>query len=183
MATVPTIPASYAVGNRWRAVQEATPHAQALNLLLAPPQCEVANHAGVTTSVSTWALVPFDAETYDTDAMHDLVTNPSRVIAQTAGRYSIAAAVSFQAATGGDLQAMLRLNAAGSSVGGTLVATAGVRNASALVLATINIEARDLLMTAGQYVELFVWQSIGAARATTPDAPNTYLRARYIANS
>lgn len=50
-------------------------------------------HQSIPTS--TWTTVAFDSEAYDTDSIHDLVTNNSRLTCKTAGKYVIVAYVLF----------------------------------------------------------------------------------------
>lgn len=184
MGAIPTIPAAYTVGQRWTR-KAAAAHATALNFLLSPPRCEAVHHTVISPATATWAVVPFDTETYDTDSMHDLVTNTSRVTAQTPGRYEITAVVSFAGNATGDRRAQIRQNAAGAIGGGTQVSQLAAHPAAvgASVLTTVELPARDIYLNAGDYVELFVWQNSGGALALTADAPNTYLRARWVSNS
>jgi len=61
------------------------------------PACRVYNSTDIDTSIDAWYTLTFDAERFDTDAMHDLATNPERLTIPTggAGLYLIGACVEF----------------------------------------------------------------------------------------
>jgi Collagen triple helix repeat (20 copies) len=44
--------------------------------------------AAFTLPINAWTIMPWDAEDWDTDTMHDLVTNPERIVCKTAGDYA-----------------------------------------------------------------------------------------------
>jgi len=52
---------------------------------------KVTKSADQTIPNSTSTIITWDQEDYDTDGMHDNVTNPSRITIKTAGKYSIMA--------------------------------------------------------------------------------------------
>lgn len=49
---------------------------------------------------TTWTIVTFDTESYDTDSMHDTVTNNERIVCQRAGKYHVFAQLRYAAGTG-----------------------------------------------------------------------------------
>lgn len=49
----------------------------------------VYNNASVSIAQSTHVAIPFNAELYDTDNIHDLSTNTTRLTCKTAGKYAI----------------------------------------------------------------------------------------------
>jgi len=53
--------------------------------------CKVTKSADQTISNSTSTIITWDQEDYDTDGMHDNVTNNSRITIQTPGKYSVMA--------------------------------------------------------------------------------------------
>lgn len=119
------------------------------------PQCrayrttdQTIGHAGTGTRIS------FDAELYDTDTMHDLSTNPTRLTATTAGLYAISGNAVFQEhATG---ERILRILA--NDVTNIDVSCVPVNSASAWTILNVGTQYR---LTAGQYVELVAYQSSG----------------------
>jgi len=53
--------------------------------------CKVTKSANQTISNSTSTIITWNQEVYDTDGMHDNVTNNSRITIKTAGKYSVMA--------------------------------------------------------------------------------------------
>ena len=49
----------------------------------------VYNSANISIPDSTYYVLPFDSERYDTDNIHSTVTNTGRLTAQTAGKYLV----------------------------------------------------------------------------------------------
>jgi hypothetical protein len=62
-----------------------------LNSHTVPPMVKAKRSANVAYTSST--AIPWDAEDYDTDAMHDNATNNTRITFQTAGIYRVTASV------------------------------------------------------------------------------------------
>ncbi|TPW09516.1 MAG: hypothetical protein FD130_2496, partial [Halothiobacillaceae bacterium] len=50
---------------------------------------------------AVWTTLNLNAEDYDTDTIHDLVTNPTRMTSKTAGKYVVLASVRFNSNTTG----------------------------------------------------------------------------------
>lgn len=59
------------------------------NLATRDISCKVTKSAAQTTSNSTNTVITWNQEDYDTDNMHDIVTNNSRITIKTAGKYSV----------------------------------------------------------------------------------------------
>jgi len=57
--------------------------------------CKVTKSASQTISNNTDTIIIWDQEDYDTDTMHDNVTNNSRITIKTAGKYSVMAQVGW----------------------------------------------------------------------------------------
>lgn len=70
----------------------------------------VYNSAPQSISNATDTALTFDTENYDTDAIHDNVTNPTRLTAKTAGKYVIQGQVEFAANVTGVRTLYIRLN-------------------------------------------------------------------------
>jgi hypothetical protein len=108
---------------------------------------------------STNTIVSLNAEDYDTDGMHDLVTNNSRLTVKTPGTYLITAYFGFTTNTNG--YRMLQLLKNGVLIPGAIQVGPGSLGAP-------NPHARMTISTtvklvAGDYIELAVSQSSGAA--------------------
>lgn len=71
----------------------------ALNFLANPPGCRVYHNAAQSVPDNTEVTVAFNSERYDTDAMHDTVTNNGRITFNTAGRYVVGGLLEFAAAS------------------------------------------------------------------------------------
>jgi hypothetical protein len=67
------------------------------------PTCRVINESDIDPATSTWVTVDFDAERYDTDGMHSVVSNTSRLTAPSGGggHYIIGANVKFDSSLAG----------------------------------------------------------------------------------
>jgi hypothetical protein len=128
------------------------------------PYCNAYRTAALSPATATFTLVPLDTEFDDTDNMHDLVTNPSRVIAQTAGEYLITYGVTFVANAVGRRVAQLQKNSAG--VPGAAFAMTNLVTAPVGNFAVTGVSTQRFI--AGDYVELFIEQESGAALAIAP---------------
>lgn len=173
MATVPT-PDTAAVGGRIKAGVWNDDVRDAVNFLLNPPTCRVyQGSAGTTLATATATLLPFDTESWDTDASHSTSTNPSRLTAVTAGKYLVVAQVSYAANATGQRYVTLRKNSAGSGTGGTLVdrvSVDAVGSGSTSVFCVTEV----WLSTAGDYLEVFGEQSSGGNLATNTGASASF---------
>ena len=115
----------------------------------------VRHNAQQTIPNTTWTTLAFNTQLYDTDTIHDPVTNNSRLTCKTAGKYIITAVLGHSSATSGTIWAMIKLN--------------GASNISS-VQTTLNIGADPYFvltaiwnMVVNDYVEVAVCQSSGAA--------------------
>lgn len=171
-----TVPAqsTAAVGGRIRASLWNTDVRDAVNFLLNPPTARVyQGTAGTTLTTATATLIPFDAESWDTDSCHSLATNTSRLVATTAGKYLVVAQVSYAANATGQRYVTLRKNSAGSSSGGTLIDSVSV-DAMASGSTSVFLVTEVWLSTAGDYLEVFGQQSSGGNLATNTGASATF---------
>ena len=120
-------------------------------------------YMGSTSSIGTsLAAIPFDTESFDTDTMHNTVTNNSRITFTTAGKYMVGGYV----ATDGNAiaRAQIRLN------GSTLMSAIGIGNAGS---STQNgaIVATPYVFSASDYVELL--GAFGSSQNTTTGISGT----------
>jgi hypothetical protein len=111
---------------------------------------------------NTWTVLAFDSERWDTDSIHDNVTNNSRLTCKTAGKYMIEGQVRFDASTVGDRALKITLNGTDVIVLQQLPPTpsGGWVNQ---VLTIYNLNVND-------YVEFLVLQSSGGNLDVTVNA-------------
>lgn len=144
-----------------------------------PPRCHAYNSVGQAFANATTVLCTWDAEVYDwaTTPMHDTATNPSRIIVPETGLYDCKIFIALSSTityTGLDVNA--RINAAGSSAGGTSIRTWACANSTGQV--QIPFERR---LTAGDYVEVFVTQTSGASRTSQGFSLGQGMQMRWVA--
>lgn len=180
---VPTL----AVGDKLTAARWNT-IGTALSFLLAPPEAVATNTAGTSIANTTEVVVPLAGETVDTGpswdgAMHDNVTNNSRVTFTTTGRYDVEGYTAWAANATGYRRLNLRKNAAGVAGGGTLLKAWAIAPANTATEFTyVGLRWTDTFV-AGDYVELFGTQGSGGALALATGSPNgNYLRVRLAGN-
>jgi hypothetical protein len=125
------------------------------------PRCRLYRSSTQSIADATETAVVWNAESWDNDTLHDLVTNPSRVTIQTShgGVYRVAASVQLQSMTTGFVYLTLWLNGVGS---GTLLARSTV-GVSATFDPGLHVSC-DYSFAAGDYVEAAVYQTNGSAR-------------------
>jgi len=109
-----------------------------------------ANQAIATNTITILAL---DSERYDTDTIHDLVTNNSRLTCKTAGKYLIVAQVTFATHATGYRSISIRLN--GSDLIGYNLADAVPADWTSFATSTIYDLSVD------DYVELRIFHTAG----------------------
>jgi len=68
------------------------------------------NDADIPIPDATYTYLPMNSESDDTDSIHDLVINNSRLTCRTAGLYLIGASIHFDANAVGGRNVMIRLN-------------------------------------------------------------------------
>lgn len=161
MATVPT-PYDWTAG--------VAPTAAALDagvrdvgtFLLSPPSCSLYNSSAPSLTNNTWTLVTWDSESWDNDSMHSTASNTSRLVFATSGTYLLTVNAWFAANGTGGRGVNLTKSGAGTRAASNVVLSDGGVQATAtaetLVAATV---LRPF--SAGDYVELWVWQASGGA--------------------
>lgn len=115
---------------------------------------------GVTALTTSWVSCAFAAENFDTDSMHDNVTNNTRITFPHAGTYVIGGVVATAANT--VLGARIRLD------GSTVLAAQVQGNSSAGERASVST---IYTVTAGQYVEL---QGYASTQNSTGDTETNF---------
>lgn len=107
---------------------------------------------------NAWTSVGWNIENYDTKAMHDNSTNPSRFIAVSPGRYTIRALVTLVASAAGNFRGVrLRVDGAAVIAENTTFVDFSTGGGTTLLLTT------DWDFPASSYVEVQVIQDTGGA--------------------
>jgi hypothetical protein len=83
----------------------------ATDYLANPPACRVYHSTTQSAANATATTLSFNSERYDTNTMHDTVTNNSRITMTTAGLYLVTAHVAFAANATGQRDLYLQVNA------------------------------------------------------------------------
>jgi len=134
--------------------------------------CKVTKTADQSIPRITLTMVTWDSEEYDTDDMHDTVTNNTRITFNTAGKYSILAQSEWEANSGGFRFMDIMKNGVDS--------IARVRNLAD------NASEHNIAFVGefavGDYIELEVFQDTGGNLDFESGAilENTYLEAHKI---
>lgn len=154
------------IGSKLSAAQWNSDVDAAIGFLENPPRCQVKNSIAVSTTSGTALLLTADTENYDTDTMHSLVSNTSRVVANTPGLYDVKVIVSFVANATGYRAVDLRKNAAGASGGGTDIVQVNIASFQA-VAPTVVAFGFEVQLALNDYLELFAVQNSGGALNAT----------------
>jgi len=123
---------------------------------LSQASCRVYTTAGQSITNSAWNTVNWAKENYDTQNMHNNVTNNSRVTIPTngEGKYLVTASLSFTANATGVRGIRLQKNGTGEE--------RRVLNQTAGASEFISTEISDVLhLLAGDYLEIAAWQNSG----------------------
>lgn len=137
------------------------------------PKARVFNSAAFGTTTGAGAVVTFDSERYDNDAIHSVAANTSRLTVVTPGNYFIFGSVVWAGAAGAGLREVgIRLN------GATLLATQDDFPGAAAESQSVSTAYQ---LAVGDFVELFVIQTSGgnlnvnATGNTSPEFGMTWL--------
>jgi len=128
------------------------------NLLGFDKSCRVYNSAVQSCANEAWTTLAFDSEAWDTDTIHDLVTNNSRLTCKTAGKYIITAFAAFAANATGQRFFTIKLN-------GTIYLTQACFQAAAAQRTACTI-ATLYSLAVNDYVEFLIYQNSGGALNT-----------------
>ena len=125
-----------------------------------PPKCEMFHSVGQNiASGGAGQAVVFDSEVSDTDGMHSVVVNTSRVTAVTAGSYLFTGVVTWPASVVGERAVWLRRTSAGPVV----EYLAGQWDSANAVGAARHMQTVTwtIYLAVGDYVELWAYQTSG----------------------
>lgn len=176
-----TLPAPHT----WTAGDDATSGflqtlTDAINFLIDPPFAHVYQDTAISLATSgSFQVITFNQEARDNDTMHSIVSNTSRLVATTAGRYQIWGAVSMAANATGLRAWQLRKNANASNSGGTLLPDAYYASAGSATGTVLAISA-EVLLAATDYIEVFARQDSGGALNTLSGDGRLYLAMRWL---
>jgi len=120
------------------------------------PAARVYHSVAQSIASATTTYLSFDSERFDTDGIHDPVTNNSRLTCQTAGKYFISATILWGSNTTGYRQLGLRLN-------GVTTIALDRRNTNATAFNPAMTVSTLYNLSAGDYVETQVYQNSGGA--------------------
>jgi len=127
-----------------------------VNNLIVPPSCRVYKAAAQSINSGSDTAIQFDSERWDTDSMHDTVTNKTRITANTAGIYVITGHAMFAANATGIRAIYIRLNGS-TRIAQQLMPSNSAGTDTALSVATV------YELAAADYVELMAVQTSGGA--------------------
>jgi len=134
----------------------------AVNFLISPPRVKVYKTANQSIATSSWTCLTWNAEAFDTDTMHDNVTDNSRITFTTAGKYLITLNCFWANNSTGSRNHKIELNGTTTEGSGTniiqpfAVAPVAVSYTGASISFIKTFAAND-------YINAFVWQNSGGA--------------------
>lgn len=144
----------------------------AVDFLLDPPMCDLYQAAAQSIPNGALTALVWDTEVYDNDSAHSTVTNSSRITIQTPGWYHVSAAYSMDLNTTGYRLVCLYKNGSVAKTGNRIAPSS---NQTAAVLDAY------LSVSAGDYLEIVVLQSSGAALSTwVANAFRSFCTARWV---
>jgi len=129
------------------------------------PSCRVYHNVSQNIPNITWTILAFNSEKWDTDAMHDLVTNNERITCKVAGKYLCEGVARFSANATGARHVGIRKN--GSWSDSAYAVLPAVSDQPIRVLVSIVCE-----LAVNDYITMSVYQNSGATLTTD-----------YVANS
>ena len=134
--------------------------------------CRAIRNANISVANNTITAVQFNVNVFDTDGIHSTSVTPERFVIQTGGIYTGCATIQFAANATGLRRVQLRKNGLDTFAEATNLGNSANEN-------TLN--APFLLdFVEGDYIEVRVWQSSGAALNvlyTNPLSPVFWLAA------
>jgi len=128
-----------------------TDHPQSIRV----PAVRAYHDANQNIGTGAWQPLALNQERYDTDTMHDLAVNNSRLYANTPGIYTITGTILFDANAAGWRGAVIELNGTGVFIASQATLSLGAVDATAVTVAT------QYELAEGDYVELNAYQDTG----------------------
>lgn len=112
-----------------------------------------------SVNTSTDTILSFDSETYDSNGLHSTTVNPSRITVAKTGYYHISFLAVFNTNATGTRSAAIKKN--GSFLPSDLAISAAPDRSTGIAYTD------TVYLTAGDYIELNVWQNSGGALTIT----------------
>lgn len=120
--------------------------------------CKAYNDAAQSIATSSDTIMDLPKEYFDSDTMHDLVTNDSRITFKTAGKYTVGAQIQFATNSTGMRAVAILLN--GTTYIARQQTSASSAGRTALMVSTIHEFAVD------DYIVMTAYQNRGSALNT-----------------
>ena len=171
---VPIAPTAAVAGQAARAGVQFNNLAAQVAFLLDPPFVYAWQQTAQSIANATITVITMDSETVDTDNVHSLVTNTSRLTIVTAGRYRVVGQIAWGSNSTG--YRGCRLLKSG------VVATSGTRVQASSSAGNLVQVYDEILCVVGDYIELAGEQTTGVALSTftaAGDSSLTFLKARW----
>jgi hypothetical protein len=152
------IPEEFVDAADWNALVDS------INVLANPPACRVYHNANQSIAHFSSVVAAFNSERYDTDAMHDIATNNSRITINTAGLYVVT--FSGEMASAADytwIQVLIRLN------GTTAIAAQTLQGNAGGFVQQISLSTQ-YKFAAANYIEVVLFHANGASAARNLNA-------------
>jgi hypothetical protein len=181
VGTVPTAP-TFAPGESTGVAAKLNLLRDVLNFLETPPQCSAYATAAQTLTTSVATAINLDAETFDVvqsgdSPSHDNVTNNTRLVCRTAGKYEMVGQVRFNGSSSAGIRVVaLRLNGATDLVTAQVTPVGGGSSTDASTPPIV------YALAAGDYIEVRATQTSGGNLNTVGGAGLTFLRFRWISS-
>lgn len=121
------------------------------------PSCRVRHSLAQNATSGAFQVLSFDTEDFDTDTMHDTVTNNQRITFTTAGKYRVIGQIAWASNGTGYREATIRRNGS-TDIGMNRILPPSAAVCAQTVTAIYN-------MGAGDYVELYARQNSGSTLA------------------
>lgn len=121
------------------------------------PVCKVYNNANQSIANNAATVLAFNSEFYDTDTMHDPVTNNSRITIKTAGKYRVSANVNWNSNVTGRRALELKVN------GTTIIASTVINPQADGVYSTGMSVSTTRQFAVNDYIEVITTQGSGGA--------------------
>ncbi len=143
-----------------------------------PPRVCAFNNVGGSVPSGVWTRVPWGAAD---GSDYESMRSATGITVPAAGRYLIAFSVSFAGNASGARWAQVRRGSNGSATAGAQVIMARFLAQSAGTSSYVTASRDAAALAAGEVLELFTYQSSGAALALNPGAAETWISVRWVA--
>lgn len=180
MGTIPTLSTvsagAVATAAMFNAVKDA------FDFIKAPPQCSAYAGATQTLTTAVAAAIALNSELFDVvqsgdSPSHDLVTNNSRLVCRTSGKYEMTGQVRFNGASAVGVRTVaLRLNGTTDLITNQQPAVGGGSSTDVAVPVIV------VALTAGDFIEMRATQTSGGNLDTVAGQDKTFLRFAFKAS-